>query len=97
MAQLIERFYEPVTGEIYMDDKANNKIKLRVMRHQISYLATDALILNLSVAKNVSIAKPDATKEEITEALRMADAMEFVEQYQNGIDQDIDNEQLTDS
>ena len=86
MAQLIERFYEPTSGEIYVDNKANNKVKLRMMRLQISYVASDALIFNnWSLARNVAIGKPDATDEEIVQALTMANAMEFIDQYQNGI------------
>ena len=80
VAQLIERFYEPTSGEIYVDDKANNKVKLRMMRLQISYVASDPLIFNnWSVARNVAIGKPDANEDEIIQALTMANAIEFVE------------------
>ena len=80
MAQLIERFYEPTSGEVYVDNKANNKVKLRMMRLQISYVSSDALIFNnWSLARNVAIGKPDATEEEIVQALTMANAMEFID------------------
>ena len=80
MVQLIERFYEPTSGEVYVDNKANNKVKLRMMRLQISYVASDPLIFNdWSLARNVAIGKPDATDEEIVQALTMANAMEFID------------------
>ena len=61
VAQLIERFYEPTSGEVYVDNKALNKVKLRRMRQQISYLATEPVLFEWSVAKNIALGKPDAS------------------------------------
>lgn len=85
IAYLIERFYEPTSGEVYVDGKVLNKVKLRDMRLEMGFMHQDPAIYNLSVASNVAIAKPEATEEEITAALKVSGAWDaFVEKLPHG-------------
>lgn len=68
-------------GEIYVDDKELSKVKLRDLRRQIGYVPQEPILFNTTIKKNILIGKPDATDEEIIEALKKTNAWEFVKEY----------------
>lgn len=78
IVQLIERFYEPTKGEIFVDEKALNKVKLRELRQQIGYVSQEPILFNTSIKKNILMGKPDATDDEIINALKKTNAWDFV-------------------
>ena len=82
IVQLIERFYEPNSGEIWIDDKQLSKVKLREMRQQIGYVPQEPVLFNTTIKHNILMGKPDATDEQIIEALKGANAWEFVSKYE---------------
>ena len=85
VVQLIERFYEPAKGEIFVDDKNLNKVKLRQLRQQIGYVPQEPILFDTTIKKNILMGKPDATDQEINDALRSTNAWDFV-QKRGGID-----------
>jgi len=86
IVQLIERFYEPSAGDIFVDDKLLSKVKLRQLRQQIGYVPQEPILFNTTIKKNILMGKPDATNEEIIEALKKTNAWEFVQKYTKQID-----------
>jgi len=89
IVQLIERFYEPSSGEVFVDGKSLKKLKLRSLRQQIGYVPQEPILFNTTIKKNVLMGKPDATDEEIIEALRKTNAWEFVSKYPKGINHEV--------
>jgi ABC-type multidrug transport system fused ATPase/permease subunit len=63
-----------------------SEFDLQSVRQGIAFVSQDASILNDTVYKNISFAKEGATREEVTEALRNARAIEFVESLPQGLD-----------
>ena len=76
--QLMERFYDPLEGQVLLDGQDIKKVNLRSMRHLIGYVGQEPVLFNTSIKENMLFAKPDATDEEIEEALRAANAWDFI-------------------
>ncbi|ERT04699.1 ABC transporter family protein [Lyngbya aestuarii BL J] len=86
LADLLPRFYDPTAGAIKIDGKNLNEFDLKSLRKAMGIVSQDTFLFNTSVLENIAYAKPDATKEEIIEAAKRANAYEFIEQLPEGFD-----------
>lgn len=77
--QLLLRFYDPESGSITIDDLALNQIDPVALRSRIGLVPQDPVIFSASAMENIRYGKPEATMEEIIEAARGAEALEFIE------------------
>ena len=66
MIQLIERFYNPVGGQVLFDGEDVNNIDLRSMRSFMGYVGQEPILFNTTIKENMLFAKRDATDDEIT-------------------------------
>lgn len=82
---LLLREYDIDSGAILVNGMKNDDIKLKSLRKSISYIPQANTFLNDSVKENVSIVKPDATEEEVVNALKLADIFDEVSR-KGGID-----------
>jgi subfamily B ATP-binding cassette protein MsbA len=80
IANLITRFYDVNEGEILIDGTNIKNLLTTSLRQQIGLVTQDAILFNDSVANNLRIGKPDATEVEMIEALKVANAWEFVKE-----------------
>ena len=85
IVQLIERFYDPTAGKIFVDGEELTGLSLRHLRSQIGYVGQEPALFNTSIAENVRLGKPGATAEDIEEALRSTNAWGFVSAQANGV------------
>ncbi|MGH8636232.1 MAG: ATP-binding cassette domain-containing protein, partial [Burkholderiales bacterium] len=81
---LVTGLLQPDRGRILMDDVPLTEMDLRAWRCQIGYVPQESVMLNESVAYNVTLGEP-VPEEELTAALRAADALEFVEAMPEGV------------
>jgi ATP-binding cassette, subfamily B, bacterial len=86
LASLLVRFYDPSRGRILIDDTEIRRLTLRSHRAQISVVLQEPLLFSGTVADNIRYGRLEATREEIVEAARGANAHEFVERLPNGYD-----------
>ena len=84
--QLVERFYDPEEGQVLVDGQDLKSINLRNYRQQIGYVGQEPVLFNTTVRENLLMGKTDATEDEIMEALKAANAYDFIMQDKNGID-----------
>jgi|TARA_B110000459_G_C16610629_1_gene495913 subfamily B ATP-binding cassette protein MsbA len=85
MANLVNRFYDVNHGEI-MIDKINIKdVTKNSLRKLIGLVTQDSILFNDSIKNNLIVAKNDATDDEIINALKIANAWEFVKVLKDGI------------
>lgn len=89
IANLLLRFYDIEKGSISIDGTELKDIKLQSLREQFGLVTQDSIMFNGSVADNIRIGKPDATDEEVNTALKIANALEFVEHLPEGINTNI--------
>lgn len=86
VASLIPRFYDPWTGRILIDDVDITDYDLDGLRKQVGFVLQDTLLFYGSIADNIAYGKPEATKEEIINAARLANAEEFILKMPHGYD-----------
>ncbi|EFO29664.1 lipid A export ATP-binding/permease protein MsbA [Roseibium sp. TrichSKD4] len=83
---LIERFYEPGSGQVLIDDQDVARVPLDSLREQIAYVGQDTFLFDISIRDNITIGRPDASQAEIEEAARNANAHDFILELENGYD-----------
>lgn len=86
IADLVCRFYDPQRGEVFLGGVPVCSMPLAELRGRIAVVAQDTLLFNDSVAANIAFGRPDATREQIEEAARAAQAHDFIMQLKEGYD-----------
>ena len=89
VANLISRFYDINDGEIKIDGKNIKNINLKSLRKLIGLVTQDSILFNDSIKNNLLIGNEDANDEEIIEALKIANAWEFIKDLPNTINANI--------
>jgi len=77
--QLILRFYQPTSGVITLDGRPLNEYNLKDLRAQFGLVSQEPVLFNTTIEENIRYGRPDATDEEIREAAKQANALEFIE------------------
>ena len=85
IANLLTRFYDVNEGTISIDGINIKDLSLHSLRGLMGLVTQDSILFNDTIKANVSLGKLDATDEEIIEALKIANAYEFVKDLPNGI------------
>ena len=83
---LIPRFYDPVSGNVKIDGADVRSFKLKSLRQQISFVLQESLLFRAPIWQNIAYGKPEATRDEIMRAARLANAHEFIEKMPEGYD-----------
>lgn len=85
IANLLTRFYDVNEGTIAIDDVPIKDLNLQSLRGLMGLVTQDSILFNDTIKANIALGKLDATDEEIIEALKIANAYEFVKELPNGI------------
>lgn len=89
IANLLTRFYDVQEGSIKVDSIDTRDYKLSSLRGLMGLVTQDSILFNDTIRNNVALGKETATDEEITDALKIANAYEFVKDLPQGIDTNI--------
>lgn len=89
LCSLIPRFYDVSGGRILLDGRDIRDIQLKSLRSQIGIVQQDVYLFVGTVYDNIRYGKPDATREEVVEAAKNANAHEFIMSLPNGYETDI--------
>ena len=85
IANLLTRFYDVNDGSISIDGTDIKDVELKSLRQLMGLVTQDSILFNDTIKVNVALGKLDATDEEIIDALKIANAYEFVKDLPNGI------------
>ncbi|MGL2999072.1 ABC transporter ATP-binding protein [Flavobacterium sp. RSSB_23] len=85
IANLLTRFYDVNEGTIAIDNHDIKDFDLHSLRSLIGLVTQDSILFNDTIKANIALGKQNATDEEIIEALKIANAYEFVKDLPNGI------------
>jgi len=86
IANLLCKFYQPDSGKIFIDDVDIWVLNSNWLRNQIAIVQQDVVLFSGTIFDNIVYGKPTATKEEVYEAAKMANAHDFIEKFANGYD-----------
>ena len=89
LCSLIPRFYEVTKGAIKIDGKDIRDVTLKSLRQNIGIVQQDVYLFAGTVYDNIRYGKPDATREEVIEAAKLANAHDFIMDLPNGYETDI--------
>ena len=82
---LIARFYEPTQGEISIDGKNLNDLRINSLRSRLAYVPQETFLFSGTIADNVRYGDPAASDDEVRQAVALASASEFVQELKDGI------------
>ena len=87
--QLVSRFYEPTGGRVLIDGRDIKEVTLESLRSYIALVLQDTFLFTGTIAENIGYAKPDAPREEIIDAAKIAriheSILEMPDQYETQV------------
>ena len=89
LCSLIPRFYDVTKGSIRIDGKDIRDVTLKSLRQNIGIVQQDVYLFAGNVFDNIRYGKPTATREEVIEAAKLANAHDFIMELPNGYETDI--------
>jgi ABC-type multidrug transport system fused ATPase/permease subunit len=95
LVALIARLYDPSEGEVIVDGADVRSIDVESLRAEIAFVADESFLFSDTVAENIAYANPKATREQIEEAARRAQADPFIRALPDGYDTRVGERGLT--
>ena len=86
LADLVPRFHDVSNGTLLIDGKNIKDYSLHSLRSQISIVTQEPILFNDTIAANIALGKPDATKDEIITAAKIANAFDFISTKEDGFE-----------
>jgi ABC-type multidrug transport system fused ATPase/permease subunit len=81
ISSLILNYYTIHKGSILFDNKSISDFDVKALRKQIAIVPQEVILFSGSIRDNIAYGKPDATDEEVLEAAKKANALEFIERF----------------
>lgn len=81
IASLIQRFYEPTSGEIRFDDRSASEFALTDLRKHMAFVPQEVILFGGTIFDNIAYGAPGANSDQVREAARKANALDFIEAF----------------
>ncbi len=95
VVSLIPRFYDPTSGVVKIDGRDVRDYKIQPLRDQIGYVLQDTVLFRGTIRDNIAFGSPKATREQIEQAAKLANADEFIARMPQGYDTMVGDRGLT--
>ncbi|MGX9878000.1 ABC transporter ATP-binding protein [Streptomyces cellulosae] len=89
LAKLLARFYDPSDGRVLLDGVDLRDVTGRDLRREVVMVTQEAFLFSGTIAENITIGRPEATREEIEQAAREIGAHDFIAALPDGYDTDV--------
>jgi ATP-binding cassette subfamily B (MDR/TAP) protein 1 len=86
---LLERFYDPLQGQVLLDGRDIRDLNVQWLRDQIGLVSQEPVLFAASIMENIRYGKPGATDEEVMNAARMANAHSFITTFTEGYNTEV--------
>lgn len=84
LLSLVPRFYDPTAGTVSLDGRDIRQVSKKSLRSHIGMVLQDTLLFSTTIRENIAYGKPGATEQEIIEAARKAQALDFINKMPEG-------------
>lgn len=81
--QLLQRFYDPIGGRIFIDGHDIKQVNLSWLRSNLAVVGQEPVLFATTIEENIRYGKPDASRKEIEEAAKAAGAHDFIIKLQD--------------
>lgn len=85
LAKLLVHYYDINSGSISIGGQDITDMKLEALNNKVAFVSQEQFLFNTTLYENILIGRPDATKEEVMEAVRRAQCEEFLNRFPDGI------------
>ncbi|MFH8469570.1 ABC transporter ATP-binding protein [Streptomyces sp. NPDC017991] len=89
LAKLLARFYDPTTGRVLLDGVDVRELSVPELRRGVVMVTQEAFLFSGTVAENIAIGRPDASREDIERAAKAIGAHDFISSLPDGYDTDV--------
>ncbi|MHC3475346.1 ABC transporter ATP-binding protein [Streptomyces sp. 7R007] len=89
LAKLLARFYDPSDGRVLLDGVDLRELSVPELRRGVVMVTQEAFLFSGTVAENIAIGRPDASREQIEQAAKAIGAHDFIEALPDGYDTDV--------
>ncbi|QNP65388.1 ABC transporter ATP-binding protein [Streptomyces genisteinicus] len=89
LAKLLARFYDPTAGRVLLDGTDLRDLSLRELRRGVVMVTQEAFLFSGTVAENIAIGRPDASRTEVEQAAKAIGAHDFIAALPDGYDTDV--------
>ncbi|WP_441349345.1 ABC transporter ATP-binding protein [Streptomyces sp. AN091965] len=89
LAKLLARFYDPTEGQVLLDGVDLRELATADLRRGVVMVTQEAFLFSGTVAENIAIGRPEATREEIERAAKAIGAHDFIAALPDGYDTDV--------
>jgi ATP-binding cassette, subfamily B, bacterial len=89
LAKLLARFYDPSDGRVLLDGVDLRELAVPELRRGVVMVTQEAFLFSGTVAENIAIGRPDATREDIEQAAKAIGAHDFISALPDGYDTDV--------
>ena len=89
LARLLARFYDPSQGQVLLDDVDLRELAIPELRRGVVMVTQEAFLFSGTVAENIAIGRPDATREQVEGAAKAIGAHDFISALPDGYDTDV--------
>ncbi|MFF0782509.1 MULTISPECIES: ABC transporter ATP-binding protein [unclassified Streptomyces] len=89
LAKLLARFYDPSAGRVLLDGVDLRELGMPELRRGVVMVTQEAFLFSGTVADNIAIGRPDATREDVERAAKAIGAHEFISALPDGYDTDV--------
>jgi len=86
LVNLLPRFYDPVGGRVLVDGIDVRELKLDQLRRSVGIIFQETFLFSASVMENIAYGKPQATRQQVEECARAAQAHQFITELEDGYD-----------
>jgi ATP-binding cassette subfamily B protein len=86
---MLHRAFDPQSGTVRIDGIDIRTIKLAALRRNVGVVFQEPLLFNRSIAENLRVGNPDATDEQLLEACKRAQALDFIEAHTGGLNANV--------
>lgn len=86
IVKLLLRFYEPDSGQIKLDGKSIDHYDVRTLRNCFALVPQEVMLFGGTIRENIEYGKPGAGHDEVYQAAKLANALEFIEQFSTGLE-----------
>ncbi len=94
LVNLIPRLYDVIEGSVTFDDVDVRKLDLEFLRKHVGIVSQETYLFNGTIRDNLLYAKPDATEEELLDACKQANILDFILKQEEGLDTMVGNRGL---
>ncbi|KAI3420255.1 Multidrug resistance protein 1 [Globodera pallida] len=85
VVNLLLRFYDPTNGEITLDEMNLQRLNIRSLRDEIGVVSQEPILFDGTLEENILLGSENATREQVIQSCRLANAFEFINKLSDGI------------